>query len=87
MKTINLTFEELTAIKHESNLQAFRTFKNYAEKTGILESAPWESVLDVFIQWKQETELNAKNEHQEKYIDSVNEAVEEYRTLINAKNN
>lgn len=81
MKTINFNFDELTAIKHESNLQAFNTWKKLAIKRGILESAPWEAVLSAFLEWKNECENNAPIEDQKQYIESVNKAITTHREI------
>ena len=83
MKKVTLNYAELTAIKHESNNQAFKAFLKSAERKGVRPSAPWEAVLELFVQWKHECELIAgKTADSETYMKSVEEAVNEARAII-----
>lgn len=77
---VNLNYTELTAVKHNSNLQAFESFK---KRAGLRPSAPWEAVLEMFIEWKNECErIAGKSQDSETYMQSVNEAIEEARAIF-----
>jgi hypothetical protein len=80
---VTLDYTELTAIKHNSNLQAFETFVKSAERKGIRPNAPWEAVLQLFVEWKNECELIAgKTSDSETYMQSIDDAIKEARAII-----
>ena len=80
---VNLDYAELTAIKHASNTQALQSFVKSAERKGIRPGAPWEAVLQLFVEWKHECEIiQGLTPNGEKYMKSVNEAISEGRAII-----
>ena len=81
-KKINLTFNQLTAIKHASNVQALQTFKEKViKKMGILDSAPHDAVLSLFIEWANECHLIAGTQDRAKYMESLDEAIKEANAI------
>jgi hypothetical protein len=80
---VNLTYNQLRAVKHASNLQALDSFVKSAERKGIRPGAPWEAVLRLFVEWKQECErIQGLTPNAEEYMQSVNEAIDEARAII-----
>jgi hypothetical protein len=77
MNQIKLNYEELTLIKHASNLQAYDAFLKHAKEIGILESAPFEAVLKAFLEYKYTIERTASPERQSKYMTSINMLMQE----------
>ena len=75
MNQIKVNYEELTLLKHASNLQALDSFiKNSHD---LLESAPWQAVLKAFIDYKYMVELKSSQVNQDKYMTSIKMLLDE----------
>ena len=83
MKNLTLNYDQLTAVKHASNLQALDAFKKAAQRKGVLPSAPWEAVLKLFIEWKHECEAIAGQMDTDEYMADVDNCIKEANAIIN----
>lgn len=85
-KKVNFTYNELRVLTHAQNKAAFQNFLTSASRRGIRPGAPWEAVLQLFIEYKAECEAIMQHSEPEKvniYMQGLEDALSEARAIVN----
>lgn len=82
MNQIKLNYDELTSVMHASNAQALDAFKKHASKF-LSPNAPYEAVLEMFINWKFDSMCKASDKDASTYLKDVHNTIENSKAIIN----